>query len=152
MFAGEKPAAAVPRRADFAPKRQVAGWAQLSQKPPFTAHGGDLLAVVCALKSNSPAGISTALARTANSRRFLPNVLWTPDSTYIATWKGFDNLALFIDAHACKIGGWRISTIALAGFVLDALEHAVHDCLPGKGIGLGHHSEGLKAILSHRCS
>jgi hypothetical protein len=79
-------------------------------------------------------------------------VLWAPDFTDVATRKGFDNLALFIDAHACKIGGWRVSTTARAGFVLDALEHAVHDCLPGKGIGLGHDGESLKAIPVHRCS
>jgi transposase InsO family protein len=79
-------------------------------------------------------------------------VLWTPDFTYVATWKGFDYLAFVINAHPCKIGGCRVSTSAQAGFVLDASEHAVHDCRHEKGRGLGRHGEGLKAIPGHSFS
>jgi transposase InsO family protein len=47
------------------------------------------------------------------------------DFTYVATWKGFAYVAFVIDAYARKIVGWRVSTCAHAGFVLDALEQAV---------------------------
>lgn len=70
-----------------------------------------------------------------------PNMLWVSDFTYVATWKGFVYVAFVIDAYARKIVGWRVSTSAHAGFVLDALEQAVHDRRPGKGMGLVHHSD-----------
>lgn len=56
-----------------------------------------------------------------------PNMLWVSDFTYVATWKGFVYVAFVIDAYARKIVGWRVSTSPHAGFVLDALEQAVHD-------------------------
>ncbi len=40
-----------------------------------------------------------------------------------------------INAYARKIVGWRVSTSAHAGFVLDALEQAVHDRRPPKAWG-----------------
>ena len=70
-----------------------------------------------------------------------PNMLWVSDFTYVTTWKGFVYVAFVIDAYARKIVGWRVSTSAHAGFVLDALEQAVHDRRPGKGMGLVHHSD-----------
>ena len=77
-----------------------------------------------------------------------PNVLWVSDFTYVATWKGFVYVAFVIDAYARKIVGWRVSTSANAGFVLDALEQAVHDRRPGKGTGLVHHSDRGSQYLS----
>ena|GEM_PF-2908934 len=44
-------------------------------------------------------------------------------------------MAFVIDAYARKIVGWRVSTSAHAGFVLDALEQAVHDRRPARGMG-----------------
>lgn len=61
-----------------------------------------------------------------------PNMLWVSDFTYVATWKGFAYVAFVVDAYARKIVGWRVSTSAQAGFVLDALEQAVHDRKPTK--------------------
>jgi putative transposase len=55
-----------------------------------------------------------------------PNVLWVSDFTYVATWAGFVYVAFVIDA-ARPIVGWRVSRSAHAGFVLDALEQALHD-------------------------
>jgi putative transposase len=69
-----------------------------------------------------------------------PNMLWVSDFTYVATWKGFVYVAFVIDAYARRIVGWRVSTSAHAGFVLDALEQAVHERRPVKGMGLVHHS------------
>ncbi|WP_222594449.1 IS3 family transposase, partial [Paracoccus denitrificans] len=77
-----------------------------------------------------------------------PNMLWVSDFTYVATWKGFVYVAFVIDAYARKIVGWRVSTSAYAGFVLDALEQAVHDRRPVKGMGLVHHSDRGSQYLS----
>lgn len=69
-----------------------------------------------------------------------PNLLWVSDFTYVATWTGFVYVAFVIDAYARRIVGWRVSRSAHAGFVLDALEQALHDRRPVAG-GLVHHSD-----------
>jgi putative transposase len=51
-----------------------------------------------------------------------PNALWVVDFTYVHTWAGFVYVAFVIDAFARRIVGWKVSTSATAGFVLDALE------------------------------
>ncbi|MGY0575773.1 IS3 family transposase [Bradyrhizobium sp. RDM12] len=70
-----------------------------------------------------------------------PNVLWLSDFTYVATWTGFVYVAFVIDAYARRIVGWRASRTAHAGFVLDALEQALHDRRPVHCGGLVHHSD-----------
>jgi len=70
-----------------------------------------------------------------------PNTLWLSDFTYVSTWQGFDYVAFVIDAFARRIVGWRASRTAHAGFVLDALEQALHDRRPVHGGGLVHHSD-----------
>ena len=70
-----------------------------------------------------------------------PNVLWVSDFTYVATWTGFVYVAFVIDAFARRIVGWRVSRMAHAGFVLDALEQALHERRPVRGAGLVHHSD-----------
>jgi transposase InsO family protein len=69
-----------------------------------------------------------------------PNVLWVSDFTYVSTWGGFAYVAFVIDAFARRIVGWRVSRSAHAGFVLDALEQALHERHPVGG-GLIHHSD-----------
>ena len=78
------------------------------------------------------------------NRRFSaprPNVLWVSDFTYVSTWTGFVYVAFVIDAYARRIVGWRVSRTAHAGFVLDALEQAIHDRKPLSDDGLVHHSD-----------
>ncbi len=70
-----------------------------------------------------------------------PNALWVADFTYVATWQGFVYVAFVVDTFARRIVGWRVSRTAHAGFVLDALEQALHDRRPAKGSGLIHHSD-----------
>ena len=70
-----------------------------------------------------------------------PNRLWVSDFTYVATWAGFVYVAFVIDAYARRIVGWRVSRRAHAGFVLDALEQALHERRPTRGGGLVHHSD-----------
>ena len=59
----------------------------------------------------------------------------------MATWTGFAYVAFVIDAYARRIVGWRVSRTAHAGFVLDALEQALHDRRPVHRGGLVHHSD-----------
>jgi putative transposase len=70
-----------------------------------------------------------------------PNRLWVSDFTYVATWQGFVYVAFVIDTFARRIVGWRVSRTAHAGFVLDALEQALHDRRPVNRGGLVHHSD-----------
>ena len=81
-----------------------------------------------------------------------PNRLWVSDFTYVATWKGFAYVAFVIDAYARRIVGWRVSPSAHASFVLDALEQAVHERRPAKGMGLVHHSDRGSQYLSIKYS
>ncbi len=50
-------------------------------------------------------------------------------------------MAFVIDIYARRIIGWRVSSSAHAGFVLDALKQALHDRRPLSGGGLVHHSD-----------
>lgn len=70
-----------------------------------------------------------------------PDALWVSDFTYVSTSSGFVYVAFVIDAYARKIVGWRVSRSAHAGFVLDALEQALHERKPASGSGLVHHSD-----------
>ena len=78
------------------------------------------------------------------NRRFhssRPNALWVSDFTYVSTWNGFVYVAFVIDTFARRIVGWRASRTAHAGFVLVALEQALHDRRPTHRRGLVHHSD-----------
>ena len=79
-----------------------------------------------------------------------PNLLWVSDFTYVATWQGFAYVAFVIDVFARRIVGWRVSRTAQAGFVLDALEQALHDRRPVQGDGLVHHSDRGSQYVSIR--
>ena len=83
-----------------------------------------------------------------------PNALWVSDFTYVATWSGFVYVAFVIDVFARRIVGWRVSRTAHAGFVLDALEQALHARRPVRNGGLVHHSDrgvqgGFKRSSQH---
>lgn len=70
-----------------------------------------------------------------------PNALWVVDFTYVHSWAGFVYVAFVIDAFARRIVGWKVSSSATAGFVLDALEQAIHARRPTASDGLIHHSD-----------
>jgi len=78
-----------------------------------------------------------------------PNVLWVSDFTYVATWQGFVYVAFVIDVYARRIVGWRASRTAHAGFVLDALEQAIHQRRPAQD-QLVHHSDSHRMTTSSR--
>ena len=77
-----------------------------------------------------------------------PNRLWVSDFTYVSTWAGFVYVAFVIDVYARYIVGWRVSKTAHAGFVLDALEQAIHDRKPINNGSLIHHSDRGSQYLS----
>jgi hypothetical protein len=39
-----------------------------------------------------------------------PNRLWVSDFTYVATWRGYVNVAFVIDTFSRRIVGWRVSS------------------------------------------
>jgi transposase InsO family protein len=81
-----------------------------------------------------------------------PNMLWVSDFTYVATWAGFVYVAFVIDTFARRIVGWRASRTAHTGFVLDALEQALHDRQPTRSGGLIHHSDRGSQYVSIKYS
>ncbi len=81
-----------------------------------------------------------------------PNRLWVSDYTYVSTWTGFVYVAFVIDTYARRIVGWRASRTAHTGFVLDALEQALHDRRPLHRGGLVHHSDRGSQYVSIRYS
>lgn len=81
-----------------------------------------------------------------------PNVLWVSDFTYVSTWSGFVYVAFVIDTYARRIVGWRASRTAHTGFVLDALEQALHERRPVHRGGLVHHSDRGSQYVSIRYS
>jgi transposase InsO family protein len=75
-----------------------------------------------------------------------PNVLWVSDFTYVATWQGFVYAAFVIDVFARRIVGWRVSRTAQTGFVLDALEQALHERRPARGRLTCHSDKGSQYV------
>ena len=78
-----------------------------------------------------------------------PNQLWLADFTCVATWTGFVHVGFVVDAFARRIVGWRVGSEATAGFVLDALEQALHARHPIDG-DLVHHSDRGAQYVSIR--
>lgn len=81
-----------------------------------------------------------------------PNKLWDEpkanDFTYVSTWSGMVYVAFVIDVFARRIVGWRVSRTQTAGFVLDALEQALHARQPADS--LIHHSDRGSQYVSIR--
>jgi putative transposase len=77
-----------------------------------------------------------------------PNKLWVSDFTYVSTWSGMVYVAFVIDVFARRIVGWRVSRTQTAGFVLDALEQALHARQPADS--LIHHSDRGSQYVSIR--
>jgi putative transposase len=76
-----------------------------------------------------------------------PNVLWVGDFAYVATWQRFVYVAFAINVFAHRIFDWRASRTANAGFVLDALDRAIHKRKPSQK-KLVYHSDRGSQYLS----
>jgi putative transposase len=68
----------------------------------------------------------------------------------VPSWTGFAYVAFIIDAFARRIVGWKASRSAQVGFVLDALEQALHDRKPAGG--LIHHFDRGSQHVSFKCT
>ena len=68
-----------------------------------------------------------------------PDQLWVADITYVATWDGFLYLAVVLDVFSRRVVGWSMANHLRTELVLGALEMAVWNRRPGKG--LIHHSD-----------
>jgi putative transposase len=79
-----------------------------------------------------------------------PNALRVPDFTYVATWHGSCLCCLRHRCLARRSVRWRVSGAAQTGFVLDALERALHDCRSVRRDELIHHSDHSVQYLSIR--
>jgi len=81
-----------------------------------------------------------------------PDRFWISDFTFVATRGGFVYVAFVIDVVARRIVGWKASSAPNTGLVLDALEQAICDRLPGRDTALIHHSDRGVQYLSFRYS
>ncbi len=81
-----------------------------------------------------------------NFTAMAPNRLWVVDFTYVATWSGFVYTAFVVDAYARRIVGWNVSRRMNTDLALDALEMALWQRDPAKG--LVHHSDAGVQYLS----
>jgi transposase InsO family protein len=70
----------------------------------------------------------------------------------VCSWQGFVYVAFVIDTFARRIVGWRASRTAHTGFVLDALEQALHDRRPVRRGGLVHHSDRGSQYVAIKCT
>jgi transposase InsO family protein len=79
-----------------------------------------------------------------------PNQLWVADFTYVATWRGFVDVAFVIDVFARRIVGGRVSASLRTDVVLDALDQAIYErCREDLG-DLVHHSDRGSQYLAMR--
>jgi putative transposase len=105
---------------------------------------GAALVGVCRRKST----ITTRRDRSARpapdllERKFVadgPNQVWVADITYVPTWIGFLYLAVVLDVWSRKIVGWAMESHMHTSLVTDALEMALDQRRPTKGVI--HHSD-----------
>jgi putative transposase len=68
-----------------------------------------------------------------------PNRLWTADITYVPTAAGFLYLAVVLDVYSRRIVGWAMAAHLRTELVLAALEMALWDRRPARGVI--HHSD-----------
>jgi putative transposase len=77
-----------------------------------------------------------------------PNQLWVADLTFVATWRGFVDVAFVMDVFSRRIVGWRASNSLRTDLALDALEQTLYD--RGDVEHLIHHSDRGTQYLSIR--
>jgi len=92
-----------------------------------------------------------AIAPNVLSRRFdaiVPNEAWATDVTYIATYEGWLYLAVMLDLFSRRVVGWAASETNDTALAVGALEHALRDRRPPRG--LVHHSDRGSPYASDR--
>jgi transposase InsO family protein len=74
--------------------------------------------------------------------------VWTADITYIPTREGWLYLAAVEDLHSRRIVGWSMSERIDSRLVVDALEMAIAQRLPGEGL-VAHSDRGSQYASEH---
>jgi putative transposase len=77
-----------------------------------------------------------------------PNQAWTADITYVATGEGWLYLAAVEDLYSRRIVGWSMSERIDSRLVVDALEMALAQRLPGEGL-VAHSDRGSQYASDH---
>jgi transposase InsO family protein len=77
-----------------------------------------------------------------------PNQAWTADITYVATGEGWLYLAAVEDLYSRRIVGWAMSERIDSRLVVDALEMALAQRLPGEGL-VAHSDRGSQYASEH---
>lgn len=77
-----------------------------------------------------------------------PNQAWTADITYVATGEGWLYLAAVEDLYSRRIVGWSMSERIDSRLVVDALEMALAQRLPGEGL-VAHSDRGSQYASEH---
>jgi putative transposase len=85
------------------------------------------------------------------NRQFEPeaiNQAWTADITYVATGEGWLYLAAVEDLHTRRIVGWSMGERIDSRLVVDALEMAIAQRLPGSNL-VAHSDRGSQYASEH---
>jgi putative transposase len=77
-----------------------------------------------------------------------PDEKWVADITYIPTREGFLYLAVVEDLYSRRVVGWSMAGHMESRLVVDALEMAVQNRLPGEGL-LAHSDRGSQYASEH---
>ena len=72
-----------------------------------------------------------------------PDTAYASEITYLWTQEGWLYLAVVIDLFSRKVVGWTMSSRMKAGLVCDALEMAIWQRRPGKGLIVHSDSKNL---------
>ena len=76
-----------------------------------------------------------------------PNQVWTGDTAYIATDKGWLYLAVVLDLFSCQVVGWGMQPHMQNSLVTDALRMAWLRCAPKAGVAF--HSDRGSQYCGH---
>ena len=77
-----------------------------------------------------------------------PDQVWVGDITYIPTGEGWLYLAVVEDLYSRRIVGWSMDSSMTSRLVVDALEMAVQQRLPGEDL-LAHSDRGSQYASEH---
>ena len=77
----------------------------------------------------------------------LPNRVWVADITYIRTRSGWLYLAVVLDLHSRKIVGWAMASVMPAALVCAALQMAIVQRNPARGL-IVHSDRGTQYASS----
>jgi putative transposase len=77
-----------------------------------------------------------------------PNEAWVADITYVPTGEGWLYVAIVEDLYSRKVVGWSMADHMESRLVVDALDMAVKQRLPGEGL-LAHSDRGSQYASAH---